>query len=295
MAMEIQNLRALRAVARERGFSAAARALHRTQPTVSMQIRRLEEELGEQLFERKGKEVSLTPAGEYLLPRAEEALRAWEDLASAVTDFRGLRRGSLQIGTTDVASIYVLPRAYRRFLRAHPEVELSVAVEGTAPLLQALRTGLIELAVATLPVSGDDLEIRVVEKDALLPVLHRRHPLASRKRIRLGELCETPMITFKGDSVTRREVARVFAAQNLSPRIGMEISSPEAIKKLVEVGLGFAILPERSVRAEIRAGILASPAVVGVTMERRIGVVTVEGRYLSPAAKAFLSLVGGAS
>jgi DNA-binding transcriptional LysR family regulator len=99
------------------------------------------------------------------------------------------------------------------------------------------------------------------------------------------------MITFEARSVTRRQVDRAFAARGVVPPIAMEISSPEAIKKLVEVGLGFSVLPSKSVRAEIREGRLASPSVAGLRLERRIGLIRVKQRYLSPAAQAFASLV----
>jgi len=290
---DLAPLRAFLAVAREGGFSAAARALHLTQPTVSMQIRRLEEEWGERLFEREGRRVRPTPAGAHLAAAAEEVVRAAANLAGAARDLQDVRAGDLQIGTTDVASIYVLPRAYRAFLERYPEVDLSVTVDGTLPLLEALREGRIELAVATLPVPGGEWETDVVDRDSLFPILPRRHPLAGRKRLRPAELANTPMIAFKGNSVTRREVDRAFAEAGVRPRVAMEISSPEAIKKLVEVGLGFAVLPERSVRAEIGAGRLASPALAGVRLERRIGVVRLRGRYLSPAARAFLAILGG--
>lgn len=290
---DLAPLRAFLAVTREGGFSAAARALHLTQPTVSMQIRRLEEEWGERLFEREGRRVRPTPAGAHLAAAAEEVVRAAENLTGAARDLRDVRAGDLQIGTTDVASIYVLPRAYRAFLEHYPAVDLSVTVDGTLPLLDALREGRIELAVATLPVPGVEWETAVVDRDPLFPILPRRHPLAGRKRIRPEELADTPMIAFKENSVTRREVDRAFAGAGVRPRVAMEISSPEAIKKLVEVGLGFAVLPERSVRAEIAAGRLASPALAGVRLERRIGVVRLRGRYLSPAARAFLAILEG--
>ncbi|MFH1681526.1 MAG: LysR family transcriptional regulator [Candidatus Eisenbacteria bacterium] len=289
--MDLPNIRAFLSVVREGGFSAAARALHLSQPSVSARLRRLEETTGEPLFEREGREVRLTAAGSHLLPIAEDLVRSADDFARAAKDFRSLKGGRLDIGTTDVASIYVLPRAYRRFVRLYPAVDLSVAVEGSVPLLEALRAGRIELAVANLPVEGDDLAVDAVDRDDLLPVLPTRHPLAARKRVRLEDLASIPMITFKPSSVTRREVARAFASHGLAPRIAMEISSPEAIKKLVEVGLGFAVLPARSVRAELREGRLSSPALAGLRLERRTGLIRLRSRYLSPAAQAFASLV----
>ncbi|MFH1277482.1 MAG: LysR family transcriptional regulator [Candidatus Eisenbacteria bacterium] len=289
--MELANVEAFLAVVREGGFSAAARALHLSQPSVSARIRRLEEGVGEPLFERAGREARLTAAGRHLLATSEDFARAARDLRRVARDFRGLRRGNLDVGATDVASIYVLPSAFRRFTRRHPEIDLSVTVEGTEPLLGALRAGRIELAVANLPVPGEDVEATVVDEDRLLPVLPRTHLLANRKRIAPEDLAETPMITFKSDSVTRREVDRAFAIRGIEPRVAMEISSPEAIKKLVEVGLGFSFLPARSVRAEIRAGRVASPALTGMRLDRKIGLLRLKDRYLSPAAEAFASLI----
>jgi len=291
--MDLENVRAFRSVVREGGFSAAARVLHLTQPSVSARIRRLEEAVGEVLLERRGRRLRLTPAGRHLIDRADALIRAAEDFRTAALDFRGLRRGTLDIGTTDLASIYVLPRAFRRFVRGHPGIDLSVTVDGSAPLMDALRSGRIELAVANLPVEEDDVDGPEIERDRLLPILPRRHRLAERRRMRIEELADTPMLTFKSNSVTRRVVDRAFADKGVRPSVAMEISSPEAIKKLVEVGLGFAVLPERSVRAEIRAGRLASPPLVGVRLERRVGLLQIRDRYLSPAAEAFADAVTG--
>jgi DNA-binding transcriptional LysR family regulator len=287
----IPNIRAFLAVVREGGFSAAARTLHLSQPSVSARVRCLEEEVGEKLVERRGGRARPTPAGEHLLAVAENLSRAADDFGRAAVDYLALKRGRLDIGTTDTASIHVLPRAYRLFLERYPGVDLSVTVDGTASLLAALRAGRIELAVANLPAEGADLDTRVIDEERLLPVVARRHPLASRRRIRLEELADVPLITFKATSVTRREVDRAFAARGIAPRIAMEISSPEAIKKLVEVGLGFSVLPERSVRAEVRSGRLASPRLSGARLERRIGLIRLESRYLSPAAHAFAKLI----
>lgn len=276
------------AVVRTGSVSAAGRALHITQPAVSIRIRALEEQVGEKLFERSGRGVALTPAGIHLLPRAEEVLRAVEGFAASAEEYSGARTGELHIGTTDVASIYVLPRIYRKFLRRHERIDLSVRVEGTTLLLHALKERRIELAVVALPVAGDDLEVTEIGRDRLTAILPGNHPLALRKRIGLEELAATPMITFKGDSVTRGMVEREFDRRGISPSIAMEISSPEAIKKLVEVGLGFSFLPEQSVRQEVREKRLAAPAITGLRLDRKIGIVRMKELYFSPAARAFL-------
>lgn len=290
--MEVTPLRSLIAVARLKSVSEAARSLHLTQPAVSAHLRRLESEFGAKLVVRSGRGSALTPAGEFLVPYAERVIHGLEDLGAAAEDFRGARGGSLAIGTTDVASVYVLPRVYRRFVHAHPAIDLSVVVEGTESLLDALSEDRIELLVASL---GEEerggLVFEAIATEKLVAILPTEHPLASRRRVRLDELAPSPLITFKSDSHTRRRISRRFAENGLSPTIGMEISSPEAIRKLVEVGLGYAFLSERSVRAAIREGRVVSPAIEGVRFERSIGIAYQRGRYLSPAADAFLALV----
>ncbi len=289
--MDLLTLRTYVTVARTKSVTEASRHLHLTQPAVSLQIRRLEDSLGETLFDRSGRGMKLTAAGTHLLPRAEEVLRSADSLEAAARDYRGIHSGSLSIGTTDVASIHVLPRTFRKFNRRYPGIELSVQVEGTRSLISSLRAGDIEIAIVALPVAGDDLVSRAVGEDRLVAILPRRHPLSDRKRIRLEELAGTPMITFKEESVTRTWVSETFRREGLNPTIAMEISSPEAIKKLVEVGLGFAFLPERTVHHEIRDGRLSSPSVAGVRLIRKIGALRVSDRYLSPAAEAFLDLL----
>ena len=286
--MELSTLIAFVAVAKERNISAAARVIHVTQPAVSIRIRKLEESVGEKLFERSGRGVALTAAGIHLLPRAEEVLRASESFSSAAGELTGVRGGELLLGTTDVASIHVLPPIYRNFLHRFDRIDLSVRVEGTAPLLHALREGSIELAVVALPVEGDDLDTTEIARDRLTAILPGNHALAGRKRLRLEELASTPMITFKEDSVTRRMVSLEFDRRRITPVIAMEISSPEAIKKLVEVGLGFSFLSERFVRLEVTEGRLAAPSIIGVQLSRKIGLVRLKDRYFSPAARAFL-------
>jgi DNA-binding transcriptional LysR family regulator len=258
----------------------------------------LEDEIGARLFDRVGRRVGLTPEGRLLLGPARTVLDELDGLRNLVDRARGVVRGRLELGTTDAASIYVLPRVYRAYRRRHPDVELSVHVEGTEPLLRQLLERTVEIAVVSLsagdrraapPAPGFSAE--PLYREDLVFLLPARHPLAGRPAVTLSELAETPLITFKQDSITRQAVAGVFAAAGLEPRVAMEVSSPEAIKKLVEVGLGISVLPARSVAAEVRAGTLVAPRVAWTKLERVLGVVRDARRTASPAAEAFLDLL----
>ncbi|MDP7031451.1 MAG: LysR family transcriptional regulator [Gemmatimonadota bacterium] len=292
--MEVRPVRYFVAVAEEGSFGRAAQRVGVSQPAVSHGVALLEAELGARLFDRAGRRVALTPEGRDFLEPARQALAAMDGLPGRLDRSRGVVRGRLEIGTTDVASIYVLPRVYRAFRTAHPEVDLSVRVEGTESLLRQLDAGTIELAVITMAVGdliarmpSDSIRAVPLFREDLLFVVSGRNALAGRRRVPTTRLAEEPLITFKTDSITRRAVDRFFAEAGVTPRVAMEMSSPEAIKKLVQVGLGAGVLPSRSVRTEIRSGTLAAVPVRGGGLTRVLGIARDARRTPSPAAEVF--------
>lgn len=295
--MEYRALRYFVAVADSGSFRAAAERTGVSQPAVSQAVASLERDLGERLFDRVGRSISLTPAGGRLLDPARRVVSDFEALPTLLRAEEGEVRGRLELGTTDVASIYVLPKVYRAFRRRHPAAELSVRVEGTEPLLRQLGQGQIELAIITLSVGEHRATVPSgfaadpLFRERLDFLVSGRHPLAGRRSISLEDLSATPLITFKADSITRQAVDSRFVEEGVVPRVAMEISSPEAIKKLVEVGLGASVLPSRSVSSEVRAGSIAVLSVRCRKLERVLGVVRDPRRTPSPAAAAFLALV----
>ena len=297
--MDIRIVRYFLAVAEERSFRKAARRVGVSQPAISQGIRLLEDEIGSRLFDRVSSRTTLTPDGRLFLDPARRAVAEFEGLRDVLARSRGVVSGRLTIGTTDVASIYVLPKVYRSFRRLHPHAELSVHVEGTESLIRQLREGTIEIAIITLAVG--DREAGVPEgffaeplfREELAVIVSRNHPLAGRRRIDLADLADTPFLSFKEGSVTRQAVDALFGGSEVFPRVAMEMSSPEAIKKLVEVGVGASVLPVRSVRSEVRSGALVVLRVRGAHLTRTLGVVRARGRTPSPGAAAFLELVEG--
>ncbi|MFN8179993.1 MAG: LysR family transcriptional regulator [bacterium] len=295
--MDARGLRYFVAVADARSFRAAAGRLAVSQPAVSQGIAALERSLSAKLFDRAGRQIALTPAGRDLLEPARRALADLDALPSLLDRGRGVVRGRLELGTTDVASIYVLPKVYRAFRKRHPDAELSVHVEGSEPLISLLSAGALELAIVSLRVG--DVEATVPDgftaspffREPLEFVVSGTDPLARKRRVTLADLATVPLLAFKRDSVTRRAVDALFRDEGLSPRVAMEMSSPDAIKRLVAVGLGASVLPARSVVAEVRARKLAALNVQGRRLERILGVVRHARRTASPAAAAFLELL----
>lgn len=295
--MEIRSLRTFLAVLETGSFRAAAERLGVTQPAISQTIANLEDELSCRLFDRRRRGITPTFEGERLAEMARPVVGEFDELPTRFDRVRGEVRGRLEIGTTDVASIYVLPKVYRAFRSRYPQVDLSVRVEGTAPLLDQLHRAAIELAIITLSAGDRDADVpppfraEPLFREQLDFLVARQHPFAKRRRVTLEDLASEPLITFKPDSITRQAVDSVFREAGLEPRIGMEMSSPEAIKKLVGVGLGLGVLPYRSVAAEVRAGSLRTLRVEGVDLQRVLGIVRDAGRSPSPAAAAFLDLL----
>ncbi len=297
--METRSLRQFVAASDARSFRGAARRLAVSQPAISQGIAALEASLGVRLFDRVGRTIALTPAGAALLEPARRVLAELDSLPGLLAESSGVIRGRLELGTTDVASIYVLPKVYRAFRRRHPEAELSVHVEGSEPLLRQLREGVIELAIVSLRVGAVEAPVpegfsaEAFFRERLEFVVAGTDPLANRRRVTWKDLADTPLLGFKRDSVTRRAVDARFRDEGFSPRVAMEMSSPETIKRLVAVGLGAAVLPARSVAAEVRAGSLAALPVGGPRLERVLGVVRDARRTPSSPASAFLALLEG--
>jgi DNA-binding transcriptional LysR family regulator len=300
--MRLSDLETLAAAVQEGSLTAAARRLFLTQPAVSVRLRRLEEEVGEPLLQRTARGVRSTAAGERLYLRALALLDEVRRLEEEVSG-RGQIRGKLAIGATDIVAIYHLPAALRRFRSRHGECEISLRVEGTASLLRLLEGGQCELVLGTFPIPEARFQVSPLYRDPLVilaPPGHRfvlpAAPEGSRRgRRRLSPelLAREVWISHKADSITRQLVDGFFAAHGLSLRVEMEISSPEAIKKMVQARLGLAVLPLCSVRREVAEGRLALLSVRGFRLERISGLILRRDAPLSRAAAAFREALGG--
>jgi DNA-binding transcriptional LysR family regulator len=289
--MDLRSLRYFLAVVRTGSVGAAAAENFITQPAVSLQLRKLETTLGQKLLIRRGRRMVPTEAGRTLAARAEEVIRSVDALHAELRGLDQLETGHLRVGNTDAASVYVLPEVYRSFHRSYPGVRIEITIGDTRHLLEALAAGRIELATATLPVEEQGLTVRSVYREDMLPVAHPAHALAARRRVSLRDFAEEGIIAYPSGSTTRRTIDAAFAERGVSVRARMEISSPEAMKRLAQSGLGVTILPRPVVAAEIRRKMLKVIALPGIRFEREIGIVHRGAELLSPAARTFLEMV----
>lgn len=283
--MQLSDLETLAAAVEEGSLTAAAHRLFISQPAVSVRLQRLEAEVGEPLLRRSGRGVRPTAAGDILYRRAKGLLDEVKRMEAELGG-RGPLQGRLSIGATDLVAIYHMPSVLRRFRRKHPNLELNVRVEGTAALVRLLEGGEIELALGTLPVATQRLQTEALYRDQLVILAHPDHRLASGRRWGPADLAGETWIGHKQDSVTRQLLDGFFAAHSVMPRVEMEISNPEAIKKLVQVRLGLAALPWCSVRREVGEGRLAAVKVRGFDLQRISGLILRSGIPPGRAASA---------
>lgn len=292
--MEIRQLRYFLATIRRGSVKQAAADHFVTQPAVSVQLKQLETELGAKLCERRGRRMIATQAGAALLTEVEDILKRIDDLPNVVAGFHKLERGELRMGTIDAASVYVLPALFRSFRTRYPGVDIQVEVADSHGLLEDLESNAIELAIVTLPVRGHDLEVVPFFEDTMTLVAHPKHPLIAesiRGKRALAQVADAGLITYPSQSTTRHLIERVFIENGLDFRPAMEMSSPEAIKRLAESGLGAAVLPTKVVAAEVRRGTLRAVPTGRYKFARMLGIVHRGEESLSQPARIFLTML----
>ena len=286
--MDTQALTAFLAVAESGSFSTAAERLFLTQPAVSKRIAQLEQQLGTRLFDRVGRRIRLTEAGEALLPRARQVLLDLEDMSRAISNLTGTVSGTLRIGTSHHIGLHRLPPVLRHFSREYPEVKLDIHFIDSEEAWEAVLHGDLEMGVVTLPPQPDPrLHSQAVWQDPLVFMAAPEHPLARLERVPLETLTGYSAILPSPVTFTRRIVESLFEEQALTLNISMSTNYLETIHMMVSIGLGWSVLPET----------MLDDSVVRLNVDtalpvRRLGVVTHPGRSRSNAAGAFLDNLG---
>ena len=269
--MELRQLEIVKTVADAGSFTAAARLLNVSQSAVSRQVLLLEEELREPLFLRLGRKVRVTPAGEALLQLSRRVLTDVRETASSIVEHQKTLTGSIHLGGGMTVCLHVFPSLRKEYRRRHPEVEVKLTTGGTPYLLERLRSGVVDVALLTLPVEGADLTQAPVMREELLLVTHPSHPLARQRRVRASALDGQPFVLFERGSSTRRVIDEMCLREQIRPRIVMETENAEILKALVAIGMGMTIIPYQAVAREVRAGHLRCARVDGVSMVRETG------------------------
>lgn len=287
--MEIRQLVTFRAVAQTLSFSRAAAQLNYAQSTVSAQIQGLEEELGVALFDRLGKSVGLTDAGERLLGYAEKMLNL-ADEALAVVSNADILTGPLTISAPETLCTYRLPKILRQFRRLFPQVQLSFQSEFDTDLKRRMQEGLADVAfVMAEPFQIPGLMVEPLVTEPLLIVADPNHPLAQAERVTFADLRDQPLLLTESTCTYRRLFERSLNAAGI-PTQPMEFHSVEAIKQCVMAGVGLSLLPLVAIKSEIEREQLVPLNWSGRDFQVVTHAVWHEDKWLSPALKAFLEI-----
>lgn len=286
--MDTQALQAFIAVANLQSFSQAAEYLHLTQSAVSKRIRLLEQHLNSQLFDRHNRTVSLTEAGHLLLPKAQKILDLISDTEVAIQSHDTEVAGTLSLATSHHIGLHRLPSVLREFTASYPAALLDLSFMGSEKAYQAVHQRQVELALTTLDDSNGiehgDLTIRSLWQDDMACVCAKNHPLAQKSNLTLADLSQIPAILPEPDTITFHLVERIFQQQGLKLYAPMPTNYLETIKMMVSVGMGWSMLPRTML--DIHCHELAWP---GIPLQRSLGVIYLNTRTLSNAAKAFLN------
>jgi DNA-binding transcriptional LysR family regulator len=287
--MDLAELRAFLAVAEARSFSRAAARLHRTQPAVSQAIRRLEDSVGERLFDRSSRDGTLTEAGRVLREYAERLTRLADEAASAVGELRDLRQGRVLVGANE-AGVHALLPILARFREAHPGVGVDVRRTASRQVGAEVLQRTLDFGVTTFTPAERGLQAVAIATDELVLLACPTHPVASRRQIGLRDLGRLPVIAHNDPSPARERVLRWFEQRHAPLNIQIALPSLDAIKRAVEMGLGVALLPRRCALAELTRGQLVALRVSELRLPRQLRLVYRHGAAMSHAASAFLTV-----
>ena len=283
----LQQMRLFAAVARHKSVTRAAEEVHLTQPSVSMQVKRLEEKLGHALTEQIGKTLHLTAAGEAVWAACTDMLSRLDALETELADMQGRIAGPLSICAVSTAK-YVLPHLLGSFARRFPGVEPRLQITNRETLLRRLAANQDDLYITGQVPEAYAVTDHPFLENVIAVVAHPDNPLAGAARVPLARLAEENVIRREPGSGTRKAVERLFAAEGLSLPGHMELDDNEAIKQGVISGLGIAFLSLHSLRLELAAGELVMLDAPGFPLRRRWYAVHPTGKHLSNAARAFL-------
>jgi LysR family hydrogen peroxide-inducible transcriptional activator len=292
--MELQQLRYFCAIADTGSFTRAAQHTHVSQPSLSQQIRKLEDELGARLFDRLGRAVQLTELGRLFLPRARAILRDLEAARSDVLERKMSISGPIFVGVIPTIAPYFLPPILAAFSRKCPEVRVTIAEEITPLLLERLRAGTMDVAIVALPLQtrSRDFQTFPVMVEKLHAVLPRHHALAKRRAVSLEELQDDPFLLLRDGHCFRETAVAACKRARLNPKIIFESGQFSSILSMVSAGLGVSIVPAMAV--EKRPGCRYVP-LTDERATRTIGVVTLNGRSPTRANEAFITHLGARS
>jgi len=286
--MELADFEMLVALAETTSVTRAAERLGRTQPAVSVRLKRLSAELGTTLVETSGPGLRFTAAGEVLLGRARRVLDSVREAREAVDEIQGLLRGRVTVGASTTPGHFLVPDALTLFQRSHPGIELVLRIGNTLAIERAILDSELDLGVVGGHLESREVETRDLVEDRLVPFAAAAHPLAQAEEIGLEELVAYPFVRREPGSATQALLERFLRERGLRMQSQLEVGSPDALKRAVAAGAGIGVLSHSALRWETEDGRLSELTVRDFTLTRTLLLVTRKGRELSRATQALV-------
>jgi DNA-binding transcriptional LysR family regulator len=287
----LRQLRTFKTVADLSSFSLAASRLKLSQPSVSYQVKELEEALGLPLLDRLGKRVQLTEAGTLLYGYARRMLDVLDDATVALEEMRGIKRGTLRVGASTTVGIYLLPAALGAYKKLHPGLVISLEIGTRARVQEQVLRNELDLAVVGPALKDPELEIIPFLADELVVVAPKAHPLTTRRRLTLKDVADQPFVMREAASGSRWSLEKEARKAGVKLSVAMELGSNGAIKHAVESGLGLAVLSRYACALELSSGRLLELDVRGFPIKRDWHIVHLKRRKLPTSVTEFIEFL----
>ena len=287
--MDLFQLETFLAVAQTGSFSGAAKVVHRTQPAVSQVIRKLEDELGEPLFDRSSRDGRLTDAGKVVQEYAQKMLNLRREARASLEELRQFQRGTLVLAANEFTSLYLL-RVLEAFRRFSPMIKVAVQRALASGIAAQVADHSVELGVLSFRPDSSVLQSIVVYRDELVFIVPPAHPLAGTRNVSIRQLGAESFVAHNVVSPYRLKVLEAFKRHKTPLNMDVEMPTIESIKRFVAGGNGVALVPRISVEPELNRGELIAIPVQELKFERKLRIVYRKGGQLSHAGRAFLKV-----
>ena len=282
--MELRQLEYFQMASRLKNITRAAERLRVSQPNITVAIKKLENELGIQLFDRSQKQLSLTPEGAVFLSRIELALRNIQDAVLEVNDYKQLQKGTIKIGIPPMMGAYLFPKIFSSFQQRYSHLDVYLHEEGSVAIREQLERDELDFGIIIIPETSPNLQMLPMAHSQIVCCVPEDSPLTTRKAITLQDVADSNLIMMKEGSFLRQTMLQKMKAADITPNIVLESNQVVTIMGLVASGVGIAFLLDMVVRES--SGVCAIPLASPVSVN--VGLAWKRDRYISKAAQSFI-------
>ncbi len=289
--MQIESLKVFCDLAETESFTKAAQINEVTQSAVSQQISSLERQFKALLIERSKKKFRLTREGQVLYDYSKQIVQTYDSLHHKIQEIKDIVSGSIRVTTIYSIGLHDLPPYIKKFLKAHPTVNISVEYRRATQVYEDVLGNITDIGLVAYPVKDHRLEVMPLRKDLLVLICHPSHPLAKHKVVKLAELQNQKFIGFEPDIPTRKAIDKILKDRDVNVNHVMEFDNIETVKRAVEIDAGISMVPQGTVAQEVAKHTLAQVEIDDADFFRPLAAVYKKNKVLSPAMRQFLDLL----